>query len=401
MEVYKDHLCNEDGTNIKDKRITSVFLKSHSNSEQFQKLTESEKKMVYARKLALLGCESYISFNALVSPGVKRFLMSTGAKLEHFPTDRTLLGSALEDVYDQCLKRVKAQIKAECPAYCAISTDGWSDTHLGNSYINYNLIYKFTTGVKTTLLEVAPYDDTKSGVNLSIDLKRVLKEFNILDRYIFIINDSASCNVKAFEESMNDPELNIVGRIACIAHHIHNLVFTDIFKTKDKEFNKKIVDLKNLMSKLGAIHQSCHYKKAEMDEIFKTFCTEDKWKLILEHEEEFSDFDWENFTNDSAPKLKKNNATRWNSTLNMLRSFLPLVDVLNRILCDNDKMQLMIQSGEKKVIQELVEILELFEESVNVCQVCIFLVKILRSECFCFVLDKFLFIFKHYDLLFT
>lgn len=389
MDVYKKKLSNVDGASSKDKRILA-FLKSDSTSGSFKALSDLEKKMAHGRKLALLACESYISFNALVSPGFKRFLGSYGAKLEHFPTNRTLLGTALDDVYGQCLKRVKSQIKEECPEFCSISTDGWTDSHLGNSYINYNLIYNLLTEVRTVLVEVAPYDDQKTGKNLCVDLKRVLKEFNILDRQIFIVNDSAANNIKAYGESKDDPELNIIGRIPCIAHNIHNLLYTDIFASKDKEFNSKIKELKRLMSKLSAIHQGCHYKKDEMNDMFKTFCTEEKWIQILSHGEEFSDFDWDNLhfgCENSPPKLKKSNSTRWNSILAMLRSFLRLVQVLNRILCDNNKIHLMITDNEKKTMEELVEIFELFEEAVNVCQVC-FIV-----ECLITVSLNFLIIF--------
>lgn len=161
--------------------------------------------------------------------------------------------------------------------------------------------------MKTILLEVAPYDDTKSGVNLYIDIKRVLKEFNILDRQFFFVSDSAANNRKAYTECKKDAELNILTRIACIAHNIHNLVYTDIFATKDKQFNNKNQDLKSLMSKLSAIHQGCHCKKAEISDMFKTFYTEEKWKPVMIHNEEFSGFDWDDFfgTTTSAPKLKK------------------------------------------------------------------------------------------------
>lgn len=364
----------DDGTNVKEKRIMG-FLKSSSSNESFKKLTDIDKKMVHARKLVLLACESYIPFNALVSSGFKRFMLSYGAKLEHFPTDRTLLGTALDDVYQMCLSRVKSMIKNECPLFCSMSTDGWTDSHLGNSYINYNLIYYISDKIKTLLLEVAPYKEVKSGENLCDDYKRVIKEFNISDRKFFIVNDSATNNTKAYKVSKADPDLNIVGRIGCIAHHIHNLVYTDIFKSSDKEFQRKGEGLKSLMNKLSAIHKGCYYKKTEMTDVFKTFCSEEKWNKILQHDKDFSDFDWESMFPEKepslAPKLSTSNSTRWSATLSMLRSFLPLVSVLNRILCDNKKYTLMITDEETQTIQDLVEIFQLFEEAVNVCQVCL------------------------------
>lgn len=81
----------------------------------------------------------------------------------------------------------------------------------------------------------------------------------------------------------------------------------------------------------------------------------------------------------------------------MLRSFLQLVEILNRILCENKKFNLMITDDEKKTMQELVEIFELFEEAVNICQVCF--ANFLNMFFICFF--QLLFIFMHHDLLFT
>lgn len=139
-------------------------------------------------------------------------------------------------------------------------------------------------------------------------------------------------------------------------------------------FNEKIHVLKNLMTKLRAIHRSCYYKKAEMDDIFKTFCSEEKWKQLLTHDKNYSDFDWDSVDckrDSSAPKVIRSNSTRWNTSLFMLRSIIPLVDILNRIQCDAQKMNLLINHDELKLIKELVDILELFEEAVKVCQVCV------------------------------
>lgn len=402
LDVYRknflDHLPkNED----KDHTITS-YLKTNTDSTnaQFKKLSKSEKKKVHGEKLALLACESYIPFNALVSPGFHRFLSSYGANLNDFPTDRAIIGTGLEDMYVKCLKRVKEFIQEECPRFCTISSDSWTDSHLGKTYINYNLIFFKNGELKTVLMEVAPYEDSKTAQNLNSDLKRVLKEFNIIDRQIFAVNDSAKNNTAAYRIGKDDPEVRIVARIGCIAHNIHNLVYTDIFNSK----HYKNDGLAHLMKKLNSIHQALYYKKAEMSLIFKAECTEESWNQIMAHCEEYVEFDPSEIDKvpSVAPNLRKNNVTRWNSTLTMLKSYLPLANVIRRILVEYNKFDLLISDDEKQTIRELVEIFELFEGAVKLCQVSNFIKPanyvLLISP---FFVGKLLFILKHHDMFLT
>lgn len=375
LKLYKKVIENK-GTlkKVQENTIQNFFLKT-SSKVTFKTMSKRDKKMELGRKLALLACESYIPFQTLTSIGFKRFLMSSGFEVSKIPSERALLETCLEDVYTTCLTTVKQFISNNCPAVCCISTDGWTDSHLGLSYINYNLIFHHKGDLKTILLEVAPYNEKKTGVNLKEDLKRVMKEFGISEKFVYLVSDNARNNKAAFKEAQNDSEMRIIARIPCIAHNIHNLVYTDIFNSN--QYHNK--DLKTLIKKLISIHHRVYFKKAKIADVIKSRYSEEIWKKIIDHYDTFSDFnsDLENEINTDfeatesckVTTFRKNNTTRWNSTLAMFRSFLPLRTPINQILCEAGSFDLLVSDEEEKVIRELIGILEIFEVAVNVCQV--------------------------------
>lgn len=117
--------------------------------------------MAWGRKISLWIAESLIPAEVATCNGTKRFLKSLNVDIKDFPTNRTLLTSALEDVYVMAMETVQKIINIECPTVCCISTDVWTDSHIGLAYVNYNLIYFFEKELKTVLLETAQFEGKK------------------------------------------------------------------------------------------------------------------------------------------------------------------------------------------------------------------------------------------------
>lgn len=126
----------------KEQKLVKIneALKAKPKSKEGSNII-SQKKLIWGRKLALWVAESLIPAEVAVSNGTLRFLQPCHIDVSSFPTERTILTSALDDVYLSALIAVKEHIKNNCPNVVSISTDMWTDSHIGLSYVNYNLIY--------------------------------------------------------------------------------------------------------------------------------------------------------------------------------------------------------------------------------------------------------------------
>lgn len=219
------------------------------------------------------------------------------------------------------------------------------------------------------LLETAPYNEEKSGENLLEDFKRVATDFEIADRKFVLINDGAKNNGKFARLSESDKEINIAIRIVCVAHNIHNLVYTDIFQpSKNNPFSD--ADLTTLKAKINRIHQTLHYKKNVIKTLVQKKHSDLIWDEILTHIDENAEYAFESsIPGIKTTHLKKSNATRWMSTLAMVRSFLPLTDVVNDLLLDQNKMRLLLSKNDVQLLKDLETIFTIFEEAVLTFQV--------------------------------
>lgn len=313
---------------------------------------------------------------------------SYGIKTSAFPKERNILENSLDNLYLLAHHAVKDYIKENCPKLaCCISTDAWTDSHHGMSYINYNLIFYniVKREMETILLETAPFNESKSGENLLQDLKRVLKEFGILDRKIGMVYDGAGNNHRIYTLSLRDDEIQIAIEIICICHNMHNLLFTDVFKSK--HFSDK--DLTRLNSKMNKIHQKLHYRKNQIKNIVNKNTSDKDWDQILTHLKMDDDFVLEDYIpNPNISTLKTNNNTRWMSTQSMIKSFLKSVDVINDIVYkDKRSVGLCIDEEDVDLLNDLNSIYSIFEEAALIFQVS--LVQLQKKSWFMFILFYF------------
>lgn len=342
------------------------------DNESISAVNKRKNKINISRKLAILAAESYIPVNALVGKGFTRFLSSVGVDTRNYPTDRNILETSLDDVYLLAMETVKKTIQKECPNVLSISTDTWTDSHLGKSYINYNLIYAFDQNLRTILLETAPFKEKKTGANLLKDLKRVAGEFGLLKKKIVLVSDGASNNDACFEESLDDPEIDILFRVRCINHKIHNLIYNDVLDSS----HYKNLELNVILRKIKKIQRAVYYRKVEIEKKIIEKHSRDIWTKILTFIDTEAEDDFEEVLeeidkhSDIHKMLKKNNVTRWSSTLSMIRSFLPLATVINEILCQDKKVDLLVSDKENMVLKELETVFKIFEDVTKTFQVC-------------------------------
>lgn len=388
--VIKNHrkLYNE---NISKGKLTKIdhALSATGSQENLNKSKHrvSEQKSAWGRKLSLWVAEALIPAEVAVSDGTKRFLKSLHIDTSHFPTDRTILTSGLRDVYLRALETVKNTINAECPNVCCISTDFWTDSHIGLSYVNYDLIYfhhipNKIAELKTLLLETTHFEEKKTGVNLCADLKRVILRFNLENKCIVLLEDGAANNCICFREIREDPDLKVVLQVICINHNLHNLLYTDVFNSK----HYKNTNLNDLIKKLKKIHRKVYYKKVQIQLIIQKNYSSEIWSKVLvmpKHncEENFENLieiekEIESQQQQQNLHLKKNNTTRWNSTLKMLKSFMDLVEVINELLLKVKEFDLMISEEEFNQMKDLISIFSIFDEAVTTFQASLLLLNL-------------------------
>lgn len=130
--------------------------------------------------------------------------------------------------------------------------------------------------------------------------------------------------------------------------------------------------LTKLNAKINKIHQKLHYRKFDLKNAIKKTQSDLNWDKVLSGVEEHEDytFDFDNL----LPKvnithIKKNNSTRWMSTLAMLRSFLPITDEINGILCAEKKYHLLLDESDVHLLKDLESIYSIFEEAILSIQV--------------------------------
>lgn len=330
---------------------------------------DAKAKTGHGLKLALLSAECYIPPKMFSSAGFHRFMESYGIKTSNFPKERNVLETSLNDLFLLARRAVEDYVKQNCPkTACCISTDGWTDSHKGLCYLNYNLIFYNIKKkeMETILLETAPFNESKTGEHLLDDLKRVLKDFGLLDRKIGIVYDGATNNHRIYTLSLDDNEIQIAIEIICICHNIHNLLYTDVFKSK--HFSDK--DLTNLNKKIGKIHQNLHFRKNQLKNMIQKQTSDENWDRILTHLELDDDYVLGDYIpNPSIISLRTNNDTRWMSTLSMIKSFLPLVDHINDILYQNKKSELILNDDDVNLLKDLYKIYSIFEEATLIFQV--------------------------------
>ena len=201
----------------------------------------------------------------------------------------------------------------------AVTTDSWT-SHATQSYTTITAHYIDTEWKqKSKVLYTRSNGKAHTSANLEDEMKSCFVEFGIENKVNFIVTDNASNITKAASDlKTNHP---------CLAHTL-NLAVKDALKETGTQA---------LVAKVKAI--VAHFKKSPKQvEKLKAVHAENKTKFI---------------------KLKQECETRWNSTLDMLESYIKQHTEVTGVLCKGGKAHLcLIENDETDEIKEIKQTIE-------------------------------------------
>lgn len=262
------------------------------------------------------------------------------------PTRRALRDSLIPQ-RSNSVKEHLANLMAKA-SHISLTIDLWSNRSM-RSFFGMTGHFIVDFDLQTVMLSCQRFKGRHTADNIYQVYDDVLDNYSIQNKVSFIITDNASNMIKAFtlfppvhvnseseDEEDDGCDLQVVNvdeeimyfppeRLPCFAHSLQ-LVLRDALDDAGS--------IKNLLSKVQKLVAFCHKS---------TNATE-----ILE----------------GIQKLQPANVTRWNSQLKMLRSVLKVPnDVLTELHCP-----IQLSAYELKIIHELCEVLEPFEEVTDRCQ---------------------------------
>lgn len=139
--------------------------------------------------------------------------------------------------------------------HCAITSDGWTDNFVRQSYTTYTHHYindKWQT--KHRILKTGIHDGKHTAENIRDQFNKTKQEFGLLDKKIVCVTDSAANMKKA---------VRLLGlrHVPCIAHSINLLV------QKDLMMHASMHPLREILSKIRKVQKKLMYKHCELKKL--------------------------------------------------------------------------------------------------------------------------------------
>ena len=169
-------------------------------------------------------------------------------------------------LYHKQVSLVKQTVSTEASSVC-VTTDIWTSQNVESfmavtaHYIDRN--YKF----KTVLLQCSNLPGNHTAVVLADELKKILTDWNLINKVIFAVSDNSSAIVKALEDILQWKHYG------CYAHKLNLIVQNAVLKMEKTLSNvKKIVAYyrrsaiaTDKLLKYQSAHGSCHPKRLKQD----------------------------------------------------------------------------------------------------------------------------------------
>ena len=277
-----------------------------------------------------------------------RLLMANVASSVKIPTRGVLSRRCLSEVFNVFKKHVCELIAAEVQSY-TLALDIWTDDFQKIPYLAFVLHYAHDFKHREILLEIAPFLESHTGVAISLQIKRIVKEYGLNLSRLRIVSDSASNNILATEilKCKFQP---------CIAHRINTVVTTAM--------DNNVAAL-GALKKCRQIYKFFLFKKNELDDAAEIEANE-VIETVSEHFDILSSNEEENSGPEvaaAAPKSKRiriDVQTRWNSTYLMLNSMIELESRITHVLFKLQKRSLAFSDEELAMMKHLMTILEPF-----------------------------------------
>lgn len=314
--------------NIQNKMSTNNSLilqnKSISKCEKIltlipKRMTNREKKKI-DDKLLQLFIKDFHSFRIVEEKGFIEFVKALNPSYE-IPSRHFIFKTAIPSIYEECLTNTKELINSGSN-FCQ-TIDCWTSRNT-ESYIavtvhflndNFELI--------SVLLECSAMITNHTSKNLAYELKRIVHEWDIENKIVLAVSDSASNIKNAISTELGWKHLS------CFAHTL-NLIVNDALQ---------VDAITEILNKIKIIVG--HFKRSYIS----------NEKLML----------YQKNNGDQPLKLIQDVPTRCNSTYFMLERFLKLETAIRSTLAILDKDLPIVTMEEWKILSELCQVLKPFE----------------------------------------
>jgi hypothetical protein len=324
-----------------------------------------------------------IIFNLIVSMGMPLSIVDNEAFM-NFMNDvdprykpinrRDITRSFLPVLQKQCISKLK-QICAESK-HVSLALDSWSDRRM-RSYFGITLHTIINDEYKSYLLSFERLHGKHSGEKLAAEFDRVIQLYDLNDKIVRLITDNASNNLAAFDDIV----------LPGFEDYFNELEGdeSEIEQDNEEEADSDILDGKKHlhMSEIDDSIYQTTLNAATEDEFLRLPCFSHCLQLVvndgikacsiassslkkvaglakLAHTSTVfaEQLEKADFT------IPKANRTRWNSQFLMVKHVIIIPSsTLNSILTDLDKNHLILNTKDRKILEEFVSLFELFHEA--------------------------------------
>lgn len=318
------------------------------------------------RDIAIWFCRDLLPFEEVEKDGFLAFFEKNFPNCR-VPTAATLSITALNDVYQSCLQRVKLYLK-DVPAIC-IMFDGWTDKYRARPFV----------GIRVNFIKDWKYH----VVSLSCQVLVGHTGQQLADHVSSVVNSFFSDPKKMFRSTCHDGAANMfkASKVLkvdyfqhCVAHGLHLLLTVDSLND--------VTEVQELLQKCRTIVSKLHFKsyllsdelasaadRVEVDRLTARIAAATKIQElddtfpVVDNEDagEDSNFDAKQSRGRQHTTLKLSCPTRWNSSLVMIESIRDLHSEVQNALKKIGHAELCIHAEELDMLKQLASFLKEFE----------------------------------------
>ncbi|CAM4982833.1 unnamed protein product, partial [Rotaria socialis] len=376
-----DEWKNNQGQPVKDRnqpKINNVFSpdgeKYSSNNIRQQQLTNSIIKNLIINMGLPLSIVDHTSF--------KKFMTDVDPKFKPIHR-RDLTRTFLPNLQKKCVLKLKEICNQS--SYVSLTLDVWTDRRM-RSYLGVTLHTIINDELKSFLLAFDRLEGKHTSEKLATEFDRIIQLYDIKDKIVRLITDNASNNLAAFDniilpgfedyfdELQQDEEEKEVD-----SESESNDELNDDLVDKEKQFQIQDVDDTVYQTSIDDTHADeylrlpcfIHCLQLVVNDGIKS-CTLASSSLkkvaslakLAHCSTEFAER--LSKVNYSIPRA---NRTRWNSQYQTVKKVINIPSsTLNSILNDLKKNELIINTKDRKILEEFVSLFELFNEATLVTQ---------------------------------
>lgn len=285
-----------------------------------KKMTIDSKKQIDGALLKLF-TKDYQPFKVVEDEGFKEFVKQLNPNYT-LPDRHSISKVHIPALYEKCLFEMKDLVAKEAESVC-MTTDCWTSRN-NESFMAITIHFidsKFE--LKSVLLGCFTFNESHTGINLSITIRNILNEWDLENKVVFAVSDNAH-NIK------NALSLLKFKSMGCFAHSMNLVVQSALNLESDLIDRVKVI--------------VSYFRKSTIAN------------------NKLSTYQMNNSIS-QPKKLIQDVQTRWNSTYYMLVRFVELEDSIRGTLGLLDRAPENLKSDEWTILKELCNVLRPFEEA--------------------------------------